>query len=195
MSGLNYLRRLPRVVLIRVRDLSACDENMLPLSTTALSSLSFHITVTVGAHVITHDQHCSHLLNWLTCSKGLKRLLLLHCGTLPLGGSGRMIDVESPSKIVLSLLPAWWQSRQLMVLSGTRHVLVQQCPIRLQNRKTARGCINGAKERKRQPAFFQLSFIIQINKMRLRALFSNLHSLCVLQCPPLNLCFLGGNSF
>lgn len=110
----------------------------------------------LGTHVNTHAQHCRHPLNLLTCSKGAKRLLLLHCGSLPLGGSGRMIDIESPSKIVLSLLPAWWQSRQLMVLSGTRHVLVQQRPIRLQNRKTARGLINGATEGQRKPAFFQL---------------------------------------
>lgn len=42
-----------------------------------------------------------------------------------------MIDVESSPEIVLPLLPAGRQCRQLLVLSGARHVLVQKGPIRL----------------------------------------------------------------
>lgn len=120
---------------ICLRVMKACSPSVLLFGLLCLStSLSL-----LGTHGNTHHQHCTHLGNWPTCTKGLKRLLLLHCGSLPLGGSGRMIDEESPSKIVLSLLPAWWQSRQLIVLPGTRHVLVQKRPFRLQNRKTARG--------------------------------------------------------
>lgn len=180
---------------ICLRVMKVCSPSVLLLCLLCLStSLSL-----LGTHVNT-NQHGTHPVNWLTCSKALKRLLLLHCGSLPLGGSGHMIDVESPSKIVLSLLPAWWQSRQLMVLSGPGHVLVQKHPIRLQNRKTARDLINGAKEGKRKPAFLQLLqlhliFIIQINKMRPKAFYSNLHSPCDQQFPPPNLGFLGGNSF
>lgn len=47
-----------------------------------------------------------------------------------------MIDVESSSEIVLPLLPARRQCRQLLVLSGARHVLVQKRPIRLHDTNT-----------------------------------------------------------
>lgn len=141
MLGSTDLRRLSGAALIRVRDLSARDEGMLPVTTTVLSPLPLHITVPVGdtPHVNPCDQRCSHPVNRLPGSEAARRQLLLHCGPLPLGGPGGVVDVESPPQIVLSLLPARRQSRQLMVLSGTRHVLVQERPIRLQNRKTSRG--------------------------------------------------------
>lgn len=144
--SLNYIGRLSGAALISFRDLSACDERVLAVSTTALPSLPFHITVPVGTYVNTHGQHRTHWLSWPTCSKGLKRLLLLHCGSVPLGGSGCVIDEESPSEIVLPLLPACWQSRQLLVLPGTRHVLVQKRPFRLQNTKNSQRLYKWSKK-------------------------------------------------
>lgn len=124
---------LSSVSEICLRVMNACSP---PVRLHCLLCLSTSLSL-LETYVNTHGQHRTHWLNWLTCSKGLKRLLLLHCGSVPLGGSGCVIDVESPSEIVLPLLPACWQSRQLLVLPGTRHVLVQKRPFRLQNTKNS----------------------------------------------------------
>lgn len=100
--GLTHLRRLSGAVLIRVRDLSACDESLLAVGATALSSLPLHITLPVGGRrhtprVNPRDKRCTHPLNRLPCGEGPRALLLLHCGPLPLGGPGGVVDVKSPS--------------------------------------------------------------------------------------------------
>lgn len=98
------------------------------------------------------------------CAGQLKgrRDFLLHCGSLPPGGSGSMVDVERSSQVVLPLLPARRQCGQLLVLSGTRHVLVQKHPVGLYDMNTARGLTKGAQAGKRTPALFK-AFMLMLH--------------------------------
>lgn len=57
----NYIGRLSGVALISFRDLSACDERVHAISTTALPSLPFHITVPVG-DIREHTRSAPHSL-------------------------------------------------------------------------------------------------------------------------------------
>lgn len=58
--------------------------------------------------------------------------VLLHCGSLPLCGSALMIDIVDSSQVVLPLVPAREQRRELLALPATCQVLhLQKLPTRL----------------------------------------------------------------
>lgn len=109
------------VVLIMIRNLSACHKGVLHFSIMSLESLGPHITVSIfekREFIVIQRK----LIFWIVNTKHEKqsdtelvvtlqsRFSLLRRGPDPLRGSALMIDKEGSSKVVLPLLPARGQS-------------------------------------------------------------------------------------